>query len=108
MEDYIRASKIAGPWYFFKCDRIQMEQEHRKSGQYMPIYHFTRVSNLYSWQRHKICGLSQMNAFYGAIWLPSYGMKKDGLQNSSQREVTQKLRKGEQSFYCRRPTVWTS
>ena len=49
-----------------------------------------------------------MNAFYGAIWLPSYGMKKDGLQNSTQREVNQKLRKGEQSFFFCRPTVWTS
>ena len=38
-----------------------------------------------------------MYACYVAIFT-SYGVKKDGLKKISQREVAQKLRKGEQSF----------
>ena len=42
-----------------------------------------------------------MYACYVAKWLPSYGMKKDSLTNQLKREATQKLRKGEQCFFCR-------
>ena len=38
-----------------------------------------------------------MYSCYVAV-VTSYGMKKDGLKKISQREVTLKLRKGEQSF----------
>ena len=62
----------------------------------MPVYHFTRVLHL-AGQRRKICGLLQMYACNVAI-VTSYGVKKDGLKTTSQREVTQKLRKEEQSF----------
>ena len=44
---------------------------------------------------------------YVAKWLPSYGVKKDSLKKNSQREVTQKLRKGEQSFLWA-TTIFTS
>ena len=39
-----------------------------------------------------------MHTCYVAI-VTSYGMKKDDLKKISQREVTQQLRKGEQSLH---------
>ena len=47
-----------------------------------------------------------MYACYVAI-VTSYGVEKDGLKKISQREVTKKLRKREQSFFCLRHTVLT-
>ena len=41
-----------------------------------------------------------MHACYVAI-VTSYGVRKDSLKKYSRREVTQKLRKGEQSFLSR-------